>query len=224
MGSLTKLTDWKIKKYGQYETISDNAEENQTQSSRSVYYSGITDLDNEQEKPEMDPIEEKYVDYRLSSIEQTMETAIQHQTERLELIASSLERSVDRSLVESAAVRKESADNNRWWNHILVAGTLSIVIGLLGVIYFVVGSNKGLSGEINSLSKDNMELRKDFSKSQQAVVGVVSKAGKDFYNFQVEVLEKTNKENMALRDMFEQSEKKLQEQIIQLQSAIKTQR
>lgn len=191
-------------------------------------YSGLANSSPEREQTEMDPGEEKYIEQRLDSIEMTMETAIKHQTEEMELkmnglsqeithqtklletIAGNLEKSVDRALIQSDITRKESADNSRWHNRLLVSGILGVLALFVGMIYFMVNLN-------NNFSKDNTELRNQFSQSQRNLTSVVSNLGTEFYKTQEELTKRVSRDNEELRAEFGQFQQIIADHIDKMQ-------
>lgn len=152
---------------------------------------------SEQEEPTM-PDEEKYfgkyLDSRLSNIETTMKTAIEHQTKELGIIAGNLKENVDRSLVQSDIARKGLASNNKW----LITSMFTVVIMFAGLLYFMMSNNTISSNINNNIIKDNLELRKEFYQSQMNLSGSLSKdimeLGKGLSQSQIQAMQQAVKE------------------------------
>ena len=112
---------------------------------------------------------EKYLDSRLSNIE----TAIEHQTRELSIIAGTLKESVDRALVQSDIARKGLAGNNKWLigSMFTVAVLFAGIVGLFaGMIYFIGTTSTNVRQntiELSSFGKNITELgRGTFSVSR----------------------------------------------------------
>jgi SMC interacting uncharacterized protein involved in chromosome segregation len=68
---------------------------------------------------------------------------------------------------------------------------------MIGMIYFMVNLN-------NNFSKDNTELRNQFSQSQRNLTSVVSNLGTEFYKTQEELTKRVSRDNEELRAEFGQ--------------------
>ena len=111
-----------------------------------------------------------------------IEAAVGHQTKQLETIVGSLEKSVDRSLTESAAVKKEASDNNRALTTWYICGVWAAVGLFLAIVVLVLGVYRHISGLNEATNKDikefRQEVRSDFSQLQRSFESEIAKITK----------------------------------------------
>ncbi len=145
----------------------------------SQHFKKATTLDlsvAESQKEQLMPSEEKYFEKYLDSRISNIEAAVGHQTEQLGTIVKNLEKNIDRVLTESAAIKKESADNNRWWNRLLVASVVGVLALFVGLIYFVTNLTTSVTVTVNRDVKDlRQEYRSDFTQLQRTIESEIAK-------------------------------------------------
>lgn len=110
---------------------------------------------------QMDPKDEKIIDIRLKSMEDTFREGLRHQTEVLDIRVNNLSELVRTSINESAAIKKEFLDNNRWWTRMLVVGMFTVIALFAGVVYFILNLSKDVTKETTESRRETTELRKE---------------------------------------------------------------